>query len=349
MIDPTFYCHNFPDGFSPAMVQTWLKKAGIGVDDLPTAGSEILLTGVATLLEAGPRDLAYLDGAAYVEDAQTTGAGACLVTPDLAPHLPEGVVKIIVVSPRRAWACVVGSLYALRACDEEDNGAAAASVIHPSARIGDQVVIGPRATIGANTTLEPGCVIGPGVQIGEDCHIEALASLKCARIGRGCRIGPGARIGQEGFGFIMDDQGHITMPHVGTVRVEDDVRIGANTCIDRGTLGETVIGEGCRLDNLVQIAHNVQLGGQVVLAAQVGIAGSVKVGAGVVMGGQAGLAQHLSVGDGAQIAAQSGVMRDVPAYGVVGGSPAVPIKQWHRQQIFLQRGSDPKGSSIKGK
>ena len=150
-------------------------------------------------------------------------------------------------------------------------------------------------------------------------------------------VKPGARIGQPGFGFHMDERGHFDIPQIGCVRIGNDVQIGANTTIDRGSQHDTIIGNFCRIDNLAQIAHNVELGDGCVIVSQVGIAGSTKLGKFVIAGGQVGIAGHLNIGDGVKIAAQSGIMRDVAPGETISGSPAVPIREWHRQTIAIQR------------
>ena len=197
--------------------------------------------------------------------------------------------------------------------------------------------IGDRCRVGANA------VVGRGVVIGEDTEIGVGASLSHCLIGRRVRIYPGARIGQDGFGFAIDPSGHVAVPQLGRVIVEDQVEIGANVTIDRGAGPDTVIGRGCMIDNLVQIGHNVEVGPGSVIVAQAGISGSTKLGKLVVLAGQAGLAGHLSVGDGARVGAQSGVMRDVPPGEDVFGSPAMPSRQYWRWYSRLMKLSGLKG------
>jgi UDP-3-O-[3-hydroxymyristoyl] glucosamine N-acyltransferase len=213
--------------------------------------------------------------------------------------------------------------------------------VDSSARIGADcwidhgVVIGAGVEIGDRCRIGSHAVIGAGVVIGADGTIGANATVQCALIGAKVNIYPGARIGQDGFGFAMGVQGHLKVPQLGRVIIGNNVEIGANTTIDRGAGPDTVIGDGCWIDNLVQIGHNVQLGRGCVVVAQVGISGSTQFGDFVAAGGQSGFAGHLKIGSGAKIAAQAGVIGDVPAGQTYGGYPAVPRLEWLRQSVIL--------------
>ena len=223
--------------------------------------------------------------------------------------------------------------------------------IDPSARIEEGAVIeagaivGPEAQIGRGTRIAAGAVVGFRVAIGRDCFVGPGASITHALIGNRVIIHAGARIGQDGFGFAMGPGGHYKVRQIGRVIVQDDVEIGANTCIDRGALKDTVIGEGSKIDNLVQIAHNVVIGRHCVIAAQTGISGSTVLEDFVAMGGQCGTVGHIRIGMGAQIAAQSGVHCDIPRGQVWGGYPAKPIMSWKREAAMLKRLARRKGSS----
>jgi UDP-3-O-[3-hydroxymyristoyl] glucosamine N-acyltransferase len=211
--------------------------------------------------------------------------------------------------------------------------------IGPNVVIERGVRLGHRCRIGANT------VIAAGVQIGDDCRISANVTLSHCVIGSRVVLHPGVRIGQDGFGFAPDAKAPIKVPQLGRVVIGDDVDVGANTTIDRGSGHDTVIGSGSMIDNLVQIGHNVVLGRCCILAGQVGISGSTRLDDFVMIGGQGGLAGHLHIGSGARIAAKSGLMRDVPAGETVCGSPAVPLSEFMRQTAVLQRLAKKKGGS----
>jgi UDP-3-O-[3-hydroxymyristoyl] glucosamine N-acyltransferase len=221
-------------------------------------------------------------------------------------------------------------------------GCAAAAQVHPTARleagvtVDPMAVIGPRAEIGAGTLIAAGAIIGPDVRIGRGCAIGAGVTILHALIGDRVIIHAGTRIGQDGFGYLPGPQGHQKIPQTRRVIIQDDVEIGANTAIDRGATRDTTIGEGTKIDNLVQIAHNVSIGRHCLIAAQVGIAGSSTVADFVMFGGQVGVADHIAIGPGAMIGAQAGVMSDVPAGGRWGGHPAEPLIDWKRGVVTVR-------------
>ncbi len=333
MINPRFYDYTFSKGVSLEEVIKWI---GGSLLETPR-DKDIHISGVNTLDEAIESELVYFDDVSYVDKFLKTKAHICITSPKLKSKLSSTIMPIVVESPKRIFAMIANKLYSLKKIAEQKEPIHPSAKISKTARIGANVSIGAYSVIGDHATLDAFVCVGPGVQIGKHTYIESHATLVCADIGNYVRVGSGARVGQEGFGFIMDEKGHITMPHLGFVKIENNVRLGANCCIDRGTLGATYLREGCRIDNLVQIAHNVDVGSGSVLAAQVGISGSTKIGKHVLMGGQVGVTQHLTISDGTQIAAQSGVMRDIPEKSIYSGSPAVPIMQWRRQNIMLQR------------
>jgi UDP-3-O-[3-hydroxymyristoyl] glucosamine N-acyltransferase len=318
----------------------------IGAQPQPGAELDRRLTGIAALERAGPDDLCFLDNAKFAAQASICEAGACLTPQRLAHLLPSGVSPLCVDAPYSAFVEVARKLYpdALRPSSLfEAHGVAASALVHPTARLENGVVIdagaviGPRAEIGAATAIGPGTVVGPNVHIGRDCAIGPHVSIMHALIGDRVIIHPGCRIGQDGFGYLLRAAGHIKVPQIGRVIVQDDVEIGANSTIDRGTMSDTVIGEGTKIDNLVQIAHNVVIGRHCVLASQTGISGSAVIGDNVATGGQVGVADHLTIGAGAALGAQSGYMHDVPAGARWMGTPAKPLRQFFREFAALER------------
>jgi len=312
----------------------------------PRAPLDRRVTGIAVLDRAGPSDLSFLQNPKYAAPFATTRAGICLTTERFAASAPEQVAVLVTPAPYRAFVAVAQALYpgAMRPSSLFGvSGVAPSALVHPAARVEAGVtidpaaVIGPHAEIGSGTQIAATAVIGPNVRIGRDCNIGAGATIQHALIGDRVIVHPGARIGQDGFGYLPGARGHGKIPQVGRVILQDDVEIGANSTIDRGSIRDTVIGEGTKIDNLVQIAHNVEIGRHCVLASQTGISGSCVVGDFVMMGGQVGLADNVTVGSGAMIAAQSGVMNDIPAGTRWGGSPATPARDWMRQVATVRK------------
>ncbi len=301
---------------------------------------EVLIRGVAPLDHAGPTDISFLAKAKQAELLQTTGAGAVLVPPGVAgmADLPLIAVKdpylavAIIHNHFLARSFVATGLHP-RACIGQDCELGLEISIGPLAVLGDRVKLGARVRIAA------GAVIGDDVQIGDDTTIGANVTLYDGTlIGRRVTIHAGTVVGSDGFGYATNERGeHVKRPQVGNVRIDDDVEIGANCCIDRATFGTTWIKAGTKLDNLVQIGHNVIVGEHSLLVAQVGIAGSTRLGRNVVMGGQAGAAGHLDVGDRVMIAAQGGIHDSQPRGAVVGGTPAIPIRQWAKSSAIFAR------------
>ncbi|CAH1648324.1 UDP-3-O-acylglucosamine N-acyltransferase [Hyphomicrobiales bacterium] len=303
------------------------------------------VAGVAALEMAGPSDLAYMDNPKYTDALATTKAALCLVSPRFAERVPAGTIALVTPAPYHAFAKVQARLFPNALRPESvfaSQGVAPGAIVHPTAVLEPGVtvdpgaVIGPGAEIGAGTVIASHAVIGPQVRIGRNCSIGAGSTIQATLIGNRVIVHPGARIGQDGFGFAMSPKGHMKVPQVGRVIIQDDVEIGANSCIDRGASRDTVIGEGTKIDNLVQIGHNCVIGRHCVICAQTGLAGSSTLEDFVVLGGQVGLAGHLTVGAGAQIAAQSGVAGDVPRGARYGGSPAQPALAWARESALLK-------------
>ena len=304
------------------------------------------IVSVASLDRAGPRDLAFLDNAKYVDELDSTRAGACLLAERFVSRAPARLVTLVAREPYRAFVAVARALYpeALRPSSLfAAEGIAPGAYIHSAARLENGVivdpgaVIGPHAEIGTGSVIGAGAVIGPHVRIGRDCSIGGQSSIIHALIGDRVIVHPGCHIGQDGFGYVMSQKGHIKVPQVGRVIIQDDVEIGAGTTIDRGAIRDTVIGEGTKIDNLVQVAHNVSIGRHCVLVAQTGISGSVTLEDFVVLGGRVAVNNHVTIGEGAQLAAASMVHGDVPPGARWGGTPAKPAKQWFREMLILER------------
>jgi UDP-3-O-[3-hydroxymyristoyl] glucosamine N-acyltransferase len=302
---------------------------------LVKTGMNCTIEDVQTLAASSKTDLSFLHNAKYVEDFKKTEAGCVLVTPDLASFAPKGTVVLTSPTPYRAYAQVASHLYPLTPGSMETIPPKELESQGVIVELG--AVIFKGAEIGTGTFIGANAVIGCGVKIGTHCHIGQNVTLSHALIGDHVTILPGSAIGQAGFGFFMDEKGHVTVPQLGRVILEDKVEIGANVTIDRGTLDDTYIGYGTHIDNLVQIAHGVRVGRHCVLVAQVGISGSTTLGNFVIAAGQAGLTGHLTIGNNVKIAAQSGVMRDVAEGETIAGSPAVPVYQWHRQTVSLAK------------
>ncbi|WP_340119105.1 UDP-3-O-(3-hydroxymyristoyl)glucosamine N-acyltransferase [Pelagibius sp. 7325] len=326
MADPRFF-----DNAGPF---TLAALAGIAEAELqPGADGERSFADVAPLDSAGPDDVSFLDNRRYLGQFAESKAGACIVSPELAERAPPGMLLLLARRPYRGYAKVAQAFYPL---PRPRPGVHPSAVVDPSASVGEGselgagVVVGPGAEIGRGCRIEANTVVGEAVSIGDATVIGPNVSLAYCRIGRACQIHAGARIGTRGFGFSMDPEGFVDVPQLGRVIVEDGVEIGANTTIDRGAGPDTVIGAGAKIDNLVQIGHNVRIGRGCVLVAQSGVAGSTVLQDFVAVAAQAGISGHLKIGAGAQIGAKSGVMRDIPSGMQVLGSPARPVREFFR-------------------
>ncbi|MGN0914378.1 MAG: UDP-3-O-(3-hydroxymyristoyl)glucosamine N-acyltransferase [Alphaproteobacteria bacterium] len=333
MVDTNFYNNN-----GPFTLQKIAESCEAKLVD--ASKSIVEVRDIASMENAGEGEICFFYDKKAKEKAANIKATACVTTEDLAAFVPGNVVVLTAANPKLAFLKLNSLLYSER--HPQPNTSSSAR-IHPSAIIGENcfigenVVIGKDVKIGKNCVIEHNAVIDAGCVIGDNNRIGVGAHISYCRMGSNCYIFSGARIGQDGFGFMMVAGQHKRIPQVGLVIIGNDVEVGANTCIDRGALDNTVIGDGCRIDNLVQIAHNDKLGKGCVVVSQTGIAGSCTFGDYVVCGGQTGFADHLTIGSGAQIGAQSGIMRDIEPGSVVMGYPAVPIKDFMRQVSFIQK------------
>jgi UDP-3-O-[3-hydroxymyristoyl] glucosamine N-acyltransferase len=327
----------------PLSIAEILKDTGATVAE--GTDLDVTVNGVAPIEAAGAGQITFLENAAYAEKARTTGATACLIAPKFQQHLPAGTIPLLSNEPYKAYARIAARLFPAAAKPGSMFGSAgisAGAYIHPEARLEEHVivdpgaVIGPGAQIGARTVIGAGAIIGPHVTLGRGCSIGPGSTIQHAMLGNRVIIHPGVRVGQDGFGFAMGAV-HLKVPQVGRVIIQDDVEIGANSTIDRGTTRDTVIGEGTKMDNLVQIGHNVMIGRHCVIVSHVGISGSSTLQDYVVIGGQAGIAGHVTIGMGAQVGAQSGVMTDLAAGGRYLGSPAKPARQAMREVAVLAK------------
>ena len=300
---------------------------------LPSAASEALqIRGANTLEFADETDICFAEDPQQVGAVRASRAAAILV-PEAFPPL-DGVVLICCPAPRDSFFRIA----------EHFVPASEVSGIHPSAVIDPAALVGAGVSVGANVvivagvrigdrcSIGAGSYLGAGVTLGADCVIEPNVTIQReSRLGDRCIVHSGAVIGSDGFGFNWDGTGHRKVPQLGRVVIEDDVDIGCNTCVDRATLGETRIRSGTKIDNLVQVAHNTDIGAHVILVSQAGVAGSSRVGAGAVIAGQAAISDHVEVGAGARVGGQSGVTKNVPPGATVFGTPARPMKDTLRE------------------
>jgi len=329
-IAPAARAKSDPANENPA--DTEAVHAGAAISQARVSG----FTGVNTLGLAGPGDLCFAEHPDQAEAVRASRAGAVIVPPDF-PAI-AGTELLRAMRPRERFFSIAERFLPRRSAA----GIHPSAVIEPSAKLADAVSVGPNAVIGADVSIGPGSVIGAGsviednVIIGANCTLEANVTIQhdCA-IGDHCLLHSGAVIGGDGFGFVWDGSAHRKVPQLGRVVIEDQVEIGCNCCIDRATLGETRIRRGTKIDNLVQIAHNTDIGAHVILVSQSGVAGSSRLGTGTVVAGQVAISDHLEIGAGAQIGGQAGVTKDVPAGARVFGTPARPLKQTLRELAAL--------------
>lgn len=342
MADPRFFNKQ-----APITLGELARISGAELE--PGCDPERLVHDVAPLDTAGPDELSFLDNPKYADAFRSTKAGACVVTAKLAGDAPAGMAVLLSDRPYRAYAHIARAFYPGISTDAASHHPSA--IIDPTATLGANCTIGAGAIIAADVVLGDGVRIGAGavlevaVTVGAVSEIGATTTLSHCDIGTRCMLHPGVRIGQRGFGFDMSPEGHLDVPQLGRVIIGDDVEIGANSCIDRGAGPDTIIGDGCKIDNLVQIGHNVQMGKGCVIVAQAGIAGSALLEDFVVLAGQAGIAGHVRIAAGTQIAARSGAMRDTNPGDKLAGNPAIPAREYFRQMASLAKLTKDKKSS----
>jgi UDP-3-O-[3-hydroxymyristoyl] glucosamine N-acyltransferase len=342
MADSRFYDNSGP--------LTLARVAEIASARVVGDGADRSISDVAALENAGADYLSYCEGPKFKSALERARATAVLVPENLASSVPPTCVALVCAHPALGLAKVAHALYPNPALywpiDKPPVHAIASS-----ARVGEGTVIAPNVFIGENVDIGRDCVIsfgaviGRGVQIGHNALIGPNVSISHALIGDRCIIHGGTRIGQDGYGYIGGPGGHFKIPQLGRVIIQDDVEIGANTAIDRGAFGDTIIGDGTKIDNLVQLGHNTRVGRRCIIVAQVGFSGSITLGDQVVLGGQVGIADHVSIGPGAYVAAKAGITRSLEGGQIYGGFPAKPVKQWRREVGALSRLA--KGKRIK--
>jgi UDP-3-O-[3-hydroxymyristoyl] glucosamine N-acyltransferase len=339
MSDPVF--------FLPSRRYSAGEIAGLtGAELVDSAYSDTVVTTIASASSGGEDALVFVEGKRNAALLDRLHAAAVFVTPDIVGRVPSGIAVLVTPAPQRAFAMVGRLLYpdaARPGTITGETGVSSAAHVDVTAHLEDGViveagaVIGAGVAIGAGTVVAPNAVIGRSCQIGRDSYIGPNAAIQYALIGNNVIVHAGAQIGQDGFGFVAGRGGPERIPQIGRVVIQDNVEVGANSTIDRGAMADTVIGENTKIDNLVQIAHNVRIGRNCVIAGLTGISGSVVVGDNVMMGGGVGLADHVVIGDGAQLAARSGFMHDVPAGEVWAGYPAKPMKEAMREFATIRK------------
>ncbi|RYE60578.1 MAG: UDP-3-O-(3-hydroxymyristoyl)glucosamine N-acyltransferase [Hyphomicrobiales bacterium] len=313
---------------------------------VPEGKGDIEITSFKPLHEAGASDISFFDNQLYKHGARTTQAAAVLIRPKDADILPDNVIALVTPQPYVAFALALQVMYPSPAPDAGVSQFAVVSgkaTVHPTARIEPYAVVYEGASIGAHVHIGAHTVVGAGVSVGMGTRVAAHVTLQKAKIGAGCIIHPGVRVGQDGFGFAVgrDNNGEMSLikvPQIGMVRIGNDVEIGANSTIDCGALGDTIIEDMVKIDNQVQIGHNAKIGRGSRVVAQSGIAGSASLGSFTVIGGQSGVVGHVSIADKVMVASRSGVTKSTSNSGeVLAGMPAVPIQEWRKTVAVLNR------------
>jgi UDP-3-O-[3-hydroxymyristoyl] glucosamine N-acyltransferase len=336
MPDPRFF-----ENLGPAPLSELAALAG---SKLEGPAAERPIRTAAILSRADGEAVTFLTERRHAASLDAAAGAACFVTSALSDALPPGWTAVVTPLPQAAYVAAAERLHRARAWPSGTAGAHRDAEIEDDVVLGAGAVVGPGAQIGRGTRVAAGAVIGPGVAIGRGCYIGPNAVVAFALVGDRVKILGGAVVGEAGFGATLGPRGIVDVPQLGRVILQDGVTIGANSTVDRGAWEDTVIGENTKVDNLVQIAHNVVIGRNCVLAAQTGVSGSVTIGDGCQLGGRVGLADHLKVGDGARLGANSGVIGDVPAGATWAGFPARPRMQWLRETAWLVKAARRKGA-----
>ena len=295
---------------------------------------------ISTLDAASKDNVSFLDNKNYINQFKKSKAGACFFRKDFEKIAPKNMIVLISENPYHSFAIVANAFYPMK---DITAGVHPKAHVETSVKYDDTVQIAPGAVVSSDVAIGSNCLIGAntvilsGVKIGDNTVIGPNCTIAYSIIGSNVKIHNGVRIGQDGFGFAQNDNVNLKMPQLGRVLINDSVEIGSNCCIDRGTGPDTIIGEGTKLDNLVQIGHNVIIGKNCIFVAQSGVSGSTQLGNNTIIGGQVGIAGHLKIGNNVRIAAKSGVMKNIEDGMTVGGVPSVPINDWHRQTIVLKK------------
>ena len=325
MIDTRFYTLSAP--LSLKDIATL-----IGVELEIDAAADEMIIAPASLSESQAGEITFFSDKRRKSQLETARATACLTTERLAPFVRDkGIIAIVTDNPRVRFARLTQKMAREGSALREPQNIDETANIHPSAVIGEGVSIGARTQIGANA------VIDDGVIIGSDCLIAPLSHIAFTRMGNGCSVKSCSVIGGAGFGIVEDDAGVFQVPHFGRVVIHNNVQIGSNTCVDRGQLGDTILMDDVKLDNLVQVGHNVFLDEGAMLAGHAGVSGSCRIGKKAMFGGRAATADHINVGDGAILAASAGAMSDIPDGEMWSGIPAMPIREHMRNVATLKK------------
>ncbi|GHC62062.1 UDP-3-O-(3-hydroxymyristoyl)glucosamine N-acyltransferase [Limoniibacter endophyticus] len=335
-----------PVFFAPSRRYTAAELAAFtGAELADESLADVVIERIAPASHGGKGSLVFIDGKKNLSMLGGPTPAAIFCTSDLVSALPQSVAKLVTSKPQRAFAQVGRLLYPSAARPVAITGETGISshafvaedaVLEEGVIVEAGAVIGKGAAIGSGTVIAPNAVIGANVQIGRDCFVGANSVVQYALLGNRVIVHNGAQIGQDGFGFVSGPAGLERVPQIGRVILQDDVEIGANSAVDRGAMSDTVIGEGTKIDNLVQIAHNVRTGRFCVIAGQSGLSGSVTLGDFVMLGGRVGIADHISIGSNAQVAASAGLMDDIPSGERWAGTPARPMREFFREVAAIR-------------